>query len=339
MPAIPPPFRVALIGECMVELKETATGALTRGFGGDTFNTAAYMARLGARLGPFVDYVSAVGDDRFSAEMVAYWNANGVGSGLTAVLPNRRPGLYFITVDANGERRFTYWRGEAAARDAFEAEGADAVLAALGSYALVYLSGISLAVLRPASRERLLERLEEIAGAGVAVAFDCNHRPALWPNEKEARAVWERVFGFARFVLTTVEELAVLGVPARVEDGLARFSAWPGIELVIKDGASPCTICASGEVSRVPALRVERVVDTTAAGDSFSAAYLLGRLLGAPVEESARAAHAVAGAVVQHPGAIVPAEATPDVFADWITAERSGASALSPRPQLHGQTE
>ena len=113
MPAIPPPFRVALIGECMIELKETASGALTRGFGGDTFNTAAYMARLGARLGPFVDYVSAVGDDPFSAEMVAYWNANGVGSELTAVLPNRRPGLYFISVDATGERRFAYWRGEA----------------------------------------------------------------------------------------------------------------------------------------------------------------------------------------------------------------------------------
>ena len=146
------PFRVAMIGECMIELKELAAGALTRGFGGDTFNTAAYMARLGARLGPFVDYVSAVGDDRFSAEMVAYWNANGVGSRLTAALPGRRPGLYFITVDASGERRFTYWRGEAAVRDCFEAEGAEAALAALGGFDLVYLSGISLAVLRPVSR-------------------------------------------------------------------------------------------------------------------------------------------------------------------------------------------
>lgn len=322
MTASPPPFRVALIGECMIELKETAAGALSRGFGGDTFNTAAYMARLGARLGPFVDYVSAVGDDRFSSEMVAYWNANGVGSRLTAALPNRRPGLYFITVDANGERRFTYWRGEAAVRDAFEADGAAAVLAALGGYDLVYLSGVSLAVLKPVSRERLLVRLEEIAAAGVAIAFDCNHRPALWSSEAEARAVWERVFGLARFVLTTVEEFAVLGVES-IEDGLARFAAWPQIELVIKDGAAPCVLRAEGEVRRVPAIRVERVVDTTAAGDSFSAAYLLGRLLGAPAVESARAAHAVAGAVVQHPGAIVPADATPDVFADWIAEGRA----------------
>ena len=114
----------------------------------------------------------------------------------------------------------------------------------------------------------------------------------------------------------------MLGVES-IEDGLARFAAWPQIELVIKDGAAPCVLRAEGEVRRVPAIRVERVVDTTAAGDSFSAAYLLGRLLGAPAVESARAAHAVAGAVVQHPGAIVPADATPDVFADWIAEGRA----------------
>lgn len=42
MTASPPPFRVALIGECMIELKETAAGALSRGFGGDTFNTGRH---------------------------------------------------------------------------------------------------------------------------------------------------------------------------------------------------------------------------------------------------------------------------------------------------------
>ncbi len=139
------------------------------------------------------------------------------------------------------------------------------------------------------------------------------------------------MFGFARTVLTTVEELAVLGAAAQVEDGLARFAAWPDVELVIKDGPAPCVIRANGEVRRVPAIRVERVVDTTAAGDSFSAAYLLGRLLGLPVEDSARAAHAVAGAVVQHSGAIVPTDATPDVFAERITA----LLGSSQRPRSH----
>jgi 2-dehydro-3-deoxygluconokinase len=315
--AMTPPLRVALIGECMIELKEGPAGDLSRSFGGDTFNTAAYMARLGAALGPFVDYVSAVGDDRFSEDMLAFWAAHGVGSRLTLALPGRRPGLYAITVDKSGERSFAYWRGEAAARDCFAADGSDAVLAALAEYDLIYLSGISLAVLRPPSRERLLSRIEELAAAGVAVAFDCNHRPTLWADAAETRAAWQRVFGFARFVLMTVEEAAVLALGAL--DPLALMASWPGIELVVKDGAEPCIIRSGGRIFRVPATRVERLVDTTAAGDSFSAAYLLGRLLGLSVEECARSAHAVAGAVVQHPGAIAPAGAVPDVFAERIS--------------------
>ncbi len=56
-------IRVAAIGECMVELQERPDGGIVQSFGGDTFNTAAYMARLGEGLGAFVDYVSAIGDD------------------------------------------------------------------------------------------------------------------------------------------------------------------------------------------------------------------------------------------------------------------------------------
>ena len=319
-----PPFRVALVGECMVELRERAGEGITRGFGGDTFNTAAYMARLGRDLGPFVDYVSAVGDDAFSAEMTAFWREQGVGTELTLVRPGRRPGLYFITVDDHGERRFTYWRGEAAVRDLLEGEGADTLLAALGDYDMVYVSGISLAVLRPVSRERLLARLESLAAAGVAVAFDCNHRPALWESAAVARAVWERVFAVARTVMTTVEELEVLGLAPDATAGTAWFAErFPAVELVVKDGAGPCTILADGAIHRVAATRVERVVDTTSAGDSFSATYLLGRLLGLDVETAARAAHTVAGAVVQYPGAIIPADKTPMVFADAIEAAQA----------------
>ena len=49
--------RIACIGECMVELSEHPDGTLTRGFGGDTLNTALYLARLGVP----VDYVTALG--------------------------------------------------------------------------------------------------------------------------------------------------------------------------------------------------------------------------------------------------------------------------------------
>ncbi len=311
-------IRVAAIGECMVELQERPDGGITQSFGGDTFNTAAYMARLGEGLGGFIDYVSAIGDDPFSDAMAAFWRAQGVGDRLVLRRPGRRPGLYFIKTDAAGERRFFYWRGEAAVREAFETGGSDDILAALAGYSSIYLSGISLAVLKPQSRARIVARLAELSRDGVAIDFDCNYRPLLWENVETTRALYEEVIAFASRVMVTVEELSVLGVDPTPEAGAAHFVAMPRLETVIKDGARPCTLIHGGAVETVPATAVDKVVDTTAAGDSFSAAYLLGRSLGLAPAEAARRAHVVAGAVVRHRGAIIPKDAIPDVFASEI---------------------
>ena len=314
----PKPFTIAMIGECMIELQEKADGTISMTFGGDTFNTAAYMARLGEKMGRFVQYVSAVGDDPYSDAMVAFWEAQNVGHDLVLRRPGKRPGLYIIRLDPSGERHFYYWRSDAAVRECFECEGSDALLESLSQFSAIYLSGISLAVLRPKSRERLLARLEAIAKTGTRVFFDCNYRPLLWENPATARALYERMIGISTCVLMTVEELAVLGLEPDADAAAARFAADPKVEVVVKDGAKPCTVISGGKRFTVPAVKVERVVDTTAAGDSFSAAYLLGRTLGLAADEAVRRAHRVAGAVVLYRGAIIPREATPDAFADIV---------------------
>ena len=75
--------RVACIGECMIELKQADSGLFSRGYGGDTLNTAVYLARLGVS----VDYITALGDDALSDEMIAGWAAEGVGTEQVARLP------------------------------------------------------------------------------------------------------------------------------------------------------------------------------------------------------------------------------------------------------------
>lgn len=310
--------RIAVIGECLVELKDAKAPQLTYGFGGDSFNTAVYMARLGAGLGKFVDYVSAVGNDHFSQEMVAFWQAQNIGTGLTSIISGHAAGLYLVSVDAAGERSFTYWRNDSAARDMFETEVSDHVLEALARYNLIYLSGISLAILRPRSRERLLSRLETLSRAGIPIAFDGNHRPILWQNPTEARQVWERLLPLVRWVLLTVEELAVMGVQPDVNAGVEFFGNWPQIEWVLKNGGNPCHIRHGNKTLQIPAHKAERITDTTAAGDSFSAAYLLTRLLGGDITDSALMAHELAAKVIAHSGAIIPAEFMPDLLSDRI---------------------
>ncbi len=130
----------ALIGECMIELVEGGDGRLVRGFGGDSLNTAVYLARLGQ----CVNYVTALGDDPYSAEMLAAWAAEGVGTDLVGRLPGRLPGLHTVRTDDKGERSFFYWRSAAAARDVFSAGGAAARLSALAAHDVIYLTLISL---------------------------------------------------------------------------------------------------------------------------------------------------------------------------------------------------
>src|SRR5919202_771546 len=112
-------MRVAAIGECMLELSSTGGRAYDLAYGGDTLNTAVYLARLGVE----VDYATALGDDPLSAEMLAGWRAEGIGTRLVLAVPGRLPGLYLIRRDERGERSFLYWRDRAPARELFDLPG------------------------------------------------------------------------------------------------------------------------------------------------------------------------------------------------------------------------
>ena len=294
--------RIALIGECMIELQHRADGSLHQSFGGDTLNTAVYLRReLGA--GASVDYVTALGDDSFSAAMCAQWAEEGLGLGMVQRLPGRLPGLYCIQTDANGERKFLYWRNEAAVRDCFTTPAAEPILAALAAYDVVYFSGITLAVLGEVGRERLLHTLHETRRRGGNVVFDNNYRPRLWASVEAAREAYRQVLAVVDIaVLTEDDERALFGYA----DSEQVFAAYPDLEeVVLKRGADACLIRCNGERFAVPALRVEKVVDTTAAGDSFSAAYLASRLKGGSPDEAALAGHRLASRVIQVPGALI----------------------------------
>lgn len=324
--AIGKSWKVALIGECMVELQDAANpAALSLKFGGDTLNTAVYLARLGAQsdLEVSVEYVSALGDDALSARMLAFWQSECVGCSLVQRLPGRLPGVYYISLRPDGERVFSYWRNEAAARDCFDTPAAERLLVDLAQFDCIYLSGISLAVLRQSGRSRLLERLEQLSdrcGGPCRVVFDGNYRPRLWGADEaaalaQAGPVYRRLLRSCGTLLLTLDELPAFGLEATAdEDWLAKLEELGPGEIVIKDGGREALVWSEGTLERVPPGQVAAVVDTTAAGDSFAAAYVLGRELGYDAADAARRAHRLAGAVIAHYGAVIPASTMPKVF-------------------------
>ncbi|ACL59413.1 sugar kinase [Methylobacterium nodulans] len=300
-------MRVACIGECMVELAERPDGALSRGFGGDTLNTALYLARLGVP----VDYVTALGDDPWSEEMAQAWAREGIGLGRVRRLPGRMPGLYIIRTDATGERSFHYWRDSAAARDLFTEPEAAATRAALETYDVAYLSGISLSLYGEAGRAALGETLAALRARGGRVAFDTNYRPRGWPDREQARAVFRDAMAAADLIFASVEDLDWL-YGETGEDEVLRHRGRAEIVLKESSARTPTARVLHGEAEEnVAAEPVAEVVDTTAAGDSFAAGYLAARLAGLPPREAAVCGHRLAGAVIRHRGAVIPASAMP----------------------------
>ena len=292
--------RVACIGECMVELREGPDGQLRRGFGGDTLNTAVYLARLGVA----VDYVTALGDDAWSDEMLTCWQEEGIGTRLVHRLPGRLPGLYVIQTDPKGERRFLYWRDSAAARHLFDHLDP----AELAAFDTLYLSGITLSIYGAAARAVLFGALADARSRGTRVAFDTNFRPRGWPDRADAHAAYAQAYALADTVLASAEDLTLLYGDAG-EAELLRHAATT--EIVLKLDHPACRVLHRGAELLVRAGPVKQVIDTTAAGDSFAAAYLAARLRGASPEAAARAGHGLAGIVVGHPGAIAPRAAMP----------------------------
>ena len=294
--------KIAVIGECMIELSQKGA-EVSRGFGGDTLNTSVYIARQVAPDALSVSYVTALGTDSFSQQMLEAWQGE-----------NRLPGLYYIETDSTGERTFYYWRNEAAAKFWLESEAAAAICEELATFDYLYLSGISLAILSQESREKLLSLLRECRANGGKVIFDNNYRPRLWASREETQQVYQQMLECTDIAFLTLDDEDALWGEKPVDEVIARTQAAGVSEVVIKRGAESCLVAVAGEaVTEVPAVKLakEKVIDTTAAGDSFSAGYLAVRLTGGTPEAAAQRGHLTASTVIQYRGAIIPREAMP----------------------------
>lgn len=295
--------RVLAIGECMVELTHRGERDLRLSFAGDTYNTALYLARSTAPWEVDVDYLTLVGDDHYSDLMLQAMRGEGVGTRLVGRVPGAHPGLYLVRTDSEGERSFTYYRSLSPARRLFD--DASTPAGDVSGYDVLYLSAVTLQLLTEPAREHLWALLREARGKGARVVFDSNYRPSGWPDREAARAAVSTAYEVSTTALSTFEdEQALFGDPSPKE-AVRRLYGQGVEEVVVKDGPRGCVVGVGGTPVHVPTSPVERVVDSTAAGDSFNAGYLAARFGGASEVEAAHRGHALASRVITRPGAVI----------------------------------
>jgi 2-dehydro-3-deoxygluconokinase len=295
--------RVVCVGEVMIELARGSDGRFGLAYGGDTFNTAVYLARAGVE----VAYATALGDDPYSDGVAALAAAEGVGADLIVRAPGRMPGLYLIETDPGGERRFHYWRDTSPARELFELPQWSAVADGLLAARLIYFSGVTLSLYSNNGLGRMLAVIEMARKSGVKIAFDGNFRPRGWKGDvNRTRTVFMEALKRVDIALPTFDDEALLWGDASPEATVERLQAFGIGEIAVKNGPNSALVAAEGSREHVPVPQVVVPVDTTAAGDSFNAAYLAARLSGEAPAAAAATAHRLASEVIRHRGAIVP---------------------------------
>ncbi|WP_460373535.1 sugar kinase [Vibrio campbellii] len=303
-----PNKKIAIIGECMIELSGKPFEAQSQHFGGDTLNTAVYFSRLSLGIIPF--YVTALGCDNYSQNMKTMWQQEGIDTSLVVIDEDKLPGLYAIQINSVGERSFHYWRNDSAARYLCEHRDFSNVVEQLKTFDLIYLSGISLAILSDEGKAVLLEALRVVKQCGVTIAVDSNYRPCLWESVTEAKRWLDQLYQLSDIALVTGDDEDLLLAqkntpPEQIAERLHKL----GIpQVVVKLGADGALWSNYDEHGVVAGGCVEEVVDTTAAGDSFNGAYLAAWCRGMSMADSCYWGNQLAARVIQFKGAIIPSE-------------------------------
>jgi 2-dehydro-3-deoxygluconokinase len=291
------------IGEVVIELSRGQDGRFGLSCGGDTFNTAVYLARAGINTA----YATALGDDPYSEGLIALATAEGIACDLILRAPGRLPALTIIDTDPDGQRRFFHWRETAPARDLFELPDWSRVAEALVGARLIYFSGTTLSLYSNVGLGRLLASLEVARQRGAIVAFDCNFRPRGWGGDlARTRTIFMEALKRVDIALPAYDDEAVLWGDPSPETTVERLRAFGIGEIVVKNGPNSALVATASGLEHVPVPQVVQPVDATAAGDAFNAGYLAARLAGAHASLAAAAGHRLAGEVIQHAGALMP---------------------------------
>jgi 2-dehydro-3-deoxygluconokinase len=307
-------INIVFFGEAMIELNPEN---ILR-FGGDTYNSAVYFKRLCGE-GADVFFVTAIGTDPISDAAYTSWLKQGLNLNYVQHSATYQMGKYGITIDAQGERLFQYERDDSAARRYFSLDTNNKFSSALsqGDFSHVYFSAISLAILSDEQRRNFLVYCREHKKQGGNVFFDSNYRSALW-SDNEALPWFEEAYSLADIIFVTDDDHYAVFGSCSIDQLIDFYSQYNSAEIIIKQGVNDTLVLEASLnspsiPSKYPVIAVSQVVDTTAAGDSFSAGYLAKRLFGGSIAEAVLNGQHLAAQVIRAEGAIVDTK-NPDTF-------------------------
>ena len=306
--------KAIFVGECMIELNGDITSLgkkssnMLVNFGGDTYNSAVYFSRFSNKETETF-YATALGKDSFSKKMIKRFKNENIRCDYIRIDGETPPGLYSIEINEKGDRSFSYWREQSPAKNLFLGSQGLKLIEKIKNADIFYYSGISAAILDSNQQKKLI-----LTGAtSVMSAFDFNYRSQLHFNKEKSQLLFKEVnknvdVHFVSF--DDVKELFNIQNPLEIFDVvndkknlmLIRYKN----SIIFKDN--------NQEIKSVTVPH-GKVIDTTAAGDSFNGSFLavMNNNKNISIEENILKSHSVTREVVKHKGAIIDIKSMPKI--------------------------
>jgi len=301
--------KVVAVGEAMIEMAPVGGGHYRRGFAGDTFNTAWHMAQvLGGKAS--VGFVTKVGQDKMSNAFVSELVQDGLDVSAIGLDPDRTMGIYLIELEGV-ERSFHYWRKDSAASMLADDQGW--LESAINRANLIHLSGITVAILSPDARDRLLAALAQARSNGARVSFDPNIRAKLWSSLDDLLATIPRFLEVTDIALPSFDDEKAHWGDVSPDATIRRFTTAGVAEVVVKNGVGPVSAISDGHEFVVDTPTASGIRDTSGAGDAFNAGYLAARLLGKDPATAVVWGQKISREVIRHFGARIPKDEIPEI--------------------------
>ncbi|CAA3013350.1 fructokinase-2 [Olea europaea var. sylvestris] len=263
---------IVSFGEMLIDFVPTVSGvslAEAPGFlkapGGAPANVAIAVARLGGKAA----FIGKLGEDEFGHMLAGILKENGVSADGIPFDKGARTALAFVTLRADGDREFMFYRNPSADMLLTPDE---LNLELIRSAKVFHYGSISL-IVEPC-RSAHLKAMEVAKDAGALLSYDPNLRLPLWPSADEARTQIMNIWDKADVIKISDVELEFLTGNNKIDDASA-MSLWhDNLKLLLVTlGENGCRYYTKNFHGSVDAFHV-KAVDTTGAGDSFVGALL-----------------------------------------------------------------
>ena len=262
---------IMTLGELLIDLTQGGTdengnGKFTAYPGGAPANVAVAASRLGASAG----FIGKVGNDAFGRSLAETLRKDNVDIKGLYYDDEQPTTMAIVSVDASGERDFSFYRNPGADT---QLTAEEAIAALSGNMPKILHIG-SLSMTNSPSKEACVEAVRYAKENGAIISYDPNYRAALWDTEENAVEMMKSLLPYADILKVSDEEMEMLTLVNDFEEGsriLAEYGA--GIVLVTL-GADGVFVRMGSKTATVPGFKVE-VADTNGAGDTFLGAMLM----------------------------------------------------------------